>query len=396
MTNTQIIRFLENEDSSAIQFRRFDSAPKDVYPLFSICFIGAELNWYYDELLFMRSGLSPGIYAKMLKGEEVFKYEYDPSSRLYDKTKVEFTNTSVGNLDEISLTVTNILTGLVYTTETEKDSFEYHSGLMKALPVDRIPLQVEYRTPDTICFTRTSNDTLDTVRIQDQLSFNQSVLEKEKHSDVKIKIWVHYPNQLLRSFHKPVFESTIGEVASKQGGDLITVKIPQQTVVRKRSSSNVPCNKDLVEDDKKLQKQIIDLIKCVPIYWRQGAGANMPYKECDTAAKLQRAFYYIKNYKNIFSTYEPPCVSMVDWSTVSRVEKNQWNQLRIEFLYMATTYKEITNVESFGFESFVSGLGGFVGIFLGYSILQLPELLGSTISFCGRLVEKHMDMQIEK
>ena len=32
-------------------------------------------------------------------------------------------------------------------------------------------------------------------------------------------------------------------------------------------------------------------------------------------------------------------------------------------------------------EGFVSGVGGFVGIFLGYSLLQLPSLLQSALSF---------------
>ena len=35
----------------------------------------------------------------------------------------------------------------------------------------------------------------------------------------------------------------------------------------------------------------------------------------------------------------------------------------------------MTNTKNFDFESFVSGVGGFIGIFLGYSLLQIPDLL---------------------
>ena len=38
-------------------------------------------------------------------------------------------------------------------------------------------------------------------------------------------------------------------------------------------------------------------------------------------------------------------------------------------------YEEITEIKDFGFEDFISGLGGFIGIFLGYSLMQIPELL---------------------
>ena len=48
---------------------------------------------------------------------------------------------------------------------------------------------------------------------------------------------------------------------------------------------------------------------------------------------------------------------------------------RITFLYEETDYEEVLNTRSFDFASFVSGVGGFIGIFLGYSILQIPELV---------------------
>ena len=47
--------------------------------------------------------------------------------------------------------------------------------------------------------------------------------------------------------------------------------------------------------------------------------------------------------------------------------------------------EEIENSKSYDFESFVSGVGGFIGIFLGYSILQIPELLGlRVVNGCPR------------
>ena len=53
---------------------------------------------------------------------------------------------------------------------------------------------------------------------------------------------------------------------------------------------------------------------------------------------------------------------------------------------MDDSYQEIENVQDFNFESFFSSLGGFVGIFLGYSLLQVPDLL-SNISTLKKLFE---------
>ena len=53
------------------------------------------------------------------------------------------------------------------------------------------------------------------------------------------------------------------------------------------------------------------------------------------------------------------------------------HHLVLDFVYMDDFYEEIINVRDFGFESLWSGVGGFVGIFLGYSLLQIPDLLQS-------------------
>ena len=49
--------------------------------------------------------------------------------------------------------------------------------------------------------------------------------------------------------------------------------------------------------------------------------------------------------------------------------------LTIKVSYVESTYQETENVKEFPFESFFSSLGGFIGIFLGYSMLQIPEIL---------------------
>ena len=49
------------------------------------------------------------------------------------------------------------------------------------------------------------------------------------------------------------------------------------------------------------------------------------------------------------------------------------------------SYQEIVNIQEFSFESFWSAVGGFLGMFLGYSLLQLPELLGNIPVLFGKM-----------
>ena len=58
-----------------------------------------------------------------------------------------------------------------------------------------------------------------------------------------------------------------------------------------------------------------------------------------------------------------------------RIPSKKGDAPKITFLYEDSEYEELTNMQSFDFASFVSGVGGFIGIFLGYSLLQIPDLL---------------------
>ena len=89
----------------------------------------------------------------------------------------------------------------------------------------------------------------------------------------------------------------------------------------------------------------------------------------------------IRNYKTTLKSYISPCTQMEISGKFDREEDNEWEDPRIKFLYDESDYEEMTNTKGFDFESFVSGVGGFIGIFLGYSILQIPDLLELLPSF---------------
>ena len=65
-----------------------------------------------------------------------------------------------------------------------------------------------------------------------------------------------------------------------------------------------------------------------------------------------------------------------------------YKKFLINFRYPEENYQEIENVRDFGFESFWSAVGGFIGIFMGYSMLQIPELLSILPPLFRRLKNK--------
>ena len=380
MTTKQVISFIENDDATAIHYRRFNLSPDDKYPVFSICFTGLELYWYKARSIYNAFGLSPSQFEAMLKGKNVFRYDYNYTKMLYSKIPANVEDFRNVDTKELSLKISEILTGLEFETDDPMSSIRYGIG-RQGREVENIPLYVGHNTPDTICFTRTSTDFLSTLRVFDSLTFDKSIFGHEKYKDVDLQIFIHYPQQLIRSLHKPIFKSKVGPKKSKYDSSselwdkLLKITIYKVTIFIKRSGSNIPCDEELENDDGKFRRQIITIIKCVPPYWTRLEGINSSVSTCNTVADLRNAHEWIQNYKKALGSYLQPCTQMEILGKFDREENNEWEDPRIKFAYENTGYEEMKNTKSFDFESFVSGVGGFIGIFLGYSILQIPDLL---------------------
>ena len=95
---------------------------------------------------------------------------------------------------------------------------------------------------------------------------------------------------------------------------------------------------------------------------------------CQTQGEMERIWNMLENFTAIQSTYDPPCNEMK--STVTYNPRPKWYKyLYINFKYIDKNYQEIINVRDFGLEGLWSTAGGFIGIFVGTSLSQVPELV---------------------
>ena len=98
MTYLQFSNYAEDNDSSAISFRKFNKEPKDLYPSFSICFWGTKGEILNEDRTrqalndTVHSGDVRSLYAKMLKG------------------KIAMTEgIGAANFDDLTITLRNIM-----------------------------------------------------------------------------------------------------------------------------------------------------------------------------------------------------------------------------------------------------------------------------------------------
>ena len=382
-TITQTTRFLKNADTSSIDTKPFNESPDDPYPSLTMCIVGAELRWFNDATIFERFEVNPSKYGELLKGKEVLKYQYDYQTRLYNQLPLDIRNGSNEGFEDFSLSITNVITGLEFVTEDEQKSIHYGKG-SRGKKTERVPFEVNYTTPDTVCFTSNAIDSSKTIRTLDWMLLNQSIFGNDLYRNVNFKLYFHYPGQLLRTFHNPILETNVllgnKNNEEKFWDKVFKIKIEEVTVLRKRPNSNIPCKNHLNKlDDVNYMETIMKSVGCMPIYWQDIRGLSMR-RECESPSELKQIYQHIQNYKDILVSYDSPCVEMSVATKLDEKEENKWDEPQIKVIYTKATYQNIENSESFNDESFLSGVGGFIGIFLGYSILQIPELLGSVFA----------------
>ena len=373
MSVSQIIRYLENRDTSSISYKILNQTPKDRYPTYSVCLNGPTIFWKQEKLLFKRLGLSSEQYVHTLKNNDGWRYEYDPSSQLYSKEYMSMHDISKVHFEEIQLRTedvfeaVNLVTGDLRLRKNQKNS-------TKKPQLRTIPFHIGFQAVDLVCFTRDSIDETGSTRQRDIITLKSDLFNLGKQLDLKIQIIVHYPGQLVREIDKPAYRSTLAAYRNRASIPL-QLKISHITTLRKRARSNIPCNDTAEEDDRKFQAKLINVIGCIPLYWDYMRERHTGFGTCMSLNDVKRANYFVRNYNDILLSYDPPCIEMKTLVDFRRAEFQINRKGRIRVFYIDKTYQEIENIQDFSFETFWSSLGGFIGIFLGCSVLQIPKIL---------------------
>jgi hypothetical protein len=375
---------LENRDTSSISYKKFNEAPDDKYPTYSICFKGSEFYWYNDSNVFKEFGITSHQYDKILQGQTGIRYVYDYATGLYIKELLDIRNVSGAAFEQKwYFDLVQFIAKLDFISETNEHSFQY---LRENQPTNEyLPFYIGHQTSDTICFTRSSDMHVNTIRISDWIRLDihtsHANFDYLNHNN-EIGIFIHRPGQLIRALDRPVLNLNFFEMSWSRRHEF---KISQVTVLKNRPASSHPCNDRLEDDDSELRANIVKLIGCTPIYWKHMDLNSLGLPGCTSPRELKMAHHYIENYKEILSSYDPPCFEMKILTMYNEKYLSGFEDSVLTFQYSDKYYQLVRNVQEFGFESFCSAAGGFAGIFVGYSMLQIPELFNKTISILARL-----------
>ena len=292
MVMLQLLRFIQNNDVSTSDFKRFNHSPLDVYPTYSICMNSNKGGIFVDQYLEDAFGpddsdqINSEMYASMLSGKEYpnISTEINAIKNLpstYDDGTIQFNDFAIDLKYEQRLENRSIIANVEGNDNLIISQDEHYTSSFY------IPFQNHQRK----CFTRESKFSPRTQQIYDRLTINATKLAIQ--SSVDIKVFIHHPGQLCRNFDKPFLAFPVSYFATSSFNEFKNkFVISQINVLRKRPDANVPCNPTLKDDDEMVLKAITEKVGCVPPYWVSLLGNNNMLPTCNTSSQMNDIFEY--------------------------------------------------------------------------------------------------------
>ena len=348
-------QYVLDEDVSRIKFIEFHADERSLYPSFSFCInqrwtlLETELNGY---------NLTTFQYYELLKGD----LTSETSATInYNQVKT--------NIKEFLLLIAAKTNNFQYRFyDPHKDGnwnpvqYETKIGYVSMI-YDCLSFNIPYEKGESIReFSVLLNTSLFPSRNRPQDSW-------------EFCIYYHYPYQSLRSTLKKCNWMPFDK---QHENHLSLYRIKKIEILRERNKRSKKCIENWNNDDEYILSRMSNEIGCKPIHW--AVRTSLP--TCTNTEILRNLSTKTPRY---YTTYpEPPC------QRVSHIygEHEEHNSLSDDFMSAAQnisgayeiqmrfeeeSYMLMEQTRSYDIQSLVGNAGGYLGLFLGYAVLQIPQ-----------------------
>ena len=123
---------------------------------------------------------------------------------------------------------------------------------------------------------------------------------------------------------------------------------------------------------------LTDHVNCTPSYWKPILKEVKHLKQC-SVEQLETMHKFVMDRENVPFFYKPSCVSTTISAITESINVKSFCTGTEDFwifriFYPPKIYTQIVNTREVQHEHLGSGIGGFIGMFLGISLMQLPDL----------------------
>ena len=392
----QVLKYMQNLDTPKISFQQFNKKPEDMYPDFTVCLDGhpRPKDMYRDSWLRKNFGeekpFTAQKYHSMILGHHYVWNDTSISPNIkHNIAKIDYEKATIGGHKKRA-----------YFFSDPAYSITFVNGSQKFNPylVER-----SYQIPGKICFTRQFKKLRENSE-KFLISFEKLTVNLK---DVSMSLFLHYPGQIMRTIFgrdrwvRSVLNINNNDIQDGKSSNNLEINLSQMFVVKGRSDGNTPCNPNIFEDDSNFWFNINRRLDCLPPYWKDTKinktetvlkgwqldskkGQLGKLNDCSNEAQFKKTQdlinsdnqnKHMKITNGIISSFTNPCNEMGINVNIKNKDKNQESEERVvlKFVYRMQKYQEIKNEKEFSLEMLWSGIGGFVGMFIGYSMLQLLD-----------------------
>ena len=405
-------RYSLDGDVSLIDFKTFNDDRTSLYPTTTLCFYNPFLE---AELTKLGDGINTTSYSKFLQGE---LHDDRLASIDYDKVTLSLED----KLISASGKMENGTYLWLYDRENKHPPFlgsdgkamtytSFRSGLNKCFSFE-IPY-IEGSLMWSMFITMKSDSFPRSVR-EDTVRFNG-----DDPTQGGFKVSFHYPSQRFYSSGAAKYQWNALTPARQEELPCrelyMRFRLKGVEVLARRNKRKMKCNLDWLSSDYILERNIMHRLKCHPPHMWYGIKDNnrlsswpiqafsgnewrflMDYPSCRNKKDIQRAtdptredlhrypkpcriiekleFDYDEGFRNVLKEKDRPCTSAAN------------GKFRIQIYFGDTNYKEIKHVREINTEGLAGEISGYIGFILGYSILQLPNLLLLVKELIGNII----------
>lgn len=316
-----------------------------------------------------------------------------------------------------------------------QDSFK--ASVQRRMHSFNPPFMKIYQDPTKICYSprlspewkrKHDHFTLDLTEMK------KSFLKSPNRADSTVlTVYIHMKGQFMRSIGKEHFslnrydlDSHCLKPPNPRGGQngrdpeeycygiSLNFDITHVTLLKNRHDAKSACDPYLNDEDFKILESIVNdsELNCVPIFWIGIYNFSSFYPTCKKHSQYKRINDLMVNFTlvsdSVRTQFKPPCEELLIESNNQRIkgrkveEKSMSNKnadnisvcrgkrfkrqyIDFDVRLLNDRYQMIKNNREFDFESCVSGIGGFIGMFIGLSLRQIPEIVCQFYQFLCKI-----------
>jgi len=341
-----LFHYHSDQDVSMINYTKFHTSQDAIYPSFSFCIRNPIIPEKFDQY---EESINVSSYLKFLSG----KFWDD------NLLTVDYDNVTVSLSD-------NLIAGYYHTQSDSTDMW---------LP----QYVVSFRSLVQKCFTIDA-PIVDNKQLKVfEVVVSNKIFPKGQRSFIEpgqrpsLYTYFHYPGQLFMSYHTVKSDWSSRENKSERYS--MSFRIKNIDVITNRNKPKKRCLVDWRKHDKYIMNSVMNDVGCRPPYWK--SSANLSF--CQSFDEMMNFIPHPATDR--VESYDPPCkhIERLDFNyqeiDISPNFGNMNDTFSIKQWYDQIRFRDTIQTKAYPFESLVGNMGGYMGLFLGYSLVQVPNLI---------------------